>query len=52
MSKLMLVAMATAFAMISVVAPAMAAKKKSGPGLCGEFMFFDKKSKACKDKRA
>ena len=51
MLKVTLIAIATAFAAVALTAPAMAAGPKKAAGMCGTYMFFDKKSKACKDKR-
>lgn len=52
MIKVTLIAIATAFAAVALTAPAMAAGPKKKPaGMCGTYMFFDKKTKACKDKR-
>ncbi len=49
MTKIVLAAIATVFA-FSVTAPAFA-KPKAAPGKCGTYMFYDKKTKKCKDKR-
>lgn len=52
MLKVTLIAIATAFAAASLTAPAMAAAKpKAAAGKCGTYMYMDKKTKACKDKR-
>lgn len=49
MKKIALTVLATAFA-VSVGAPAFAAKK-AAPGKCGTYMYYDMKTKKCKDKR-
>ena len=49
MKKIALTVLATAFATASLAAPVLAAK--ASPGKCGTYMFYDMKSKKCKDKR-
>ena len=52
MRNVILIAVAAAFAAVSIGAPAMAAgKPKNAAGMCGEFKYFDTKTKTCKDKR-
>jgi hypothetical protein len=52
MKKVAMVALLAVFAAGSMAAPVLAAKaKKAKPGMCGTFMYYDKKTKACKDKR-
>jgi hypothetical protein len=53
MRKLIVAAMTVAFAVAAAGAPAFAAKKKKAKaGMCGAYMFFDKKAKKCADARA
>jgi hypothetical protein len=53
MRKFVVAAMTVAFTVAAVGAPAFAAKKKKAKaGMCGAYMYFDKKAKKCADARS
>ena len=54
MRKIALALVTAAFAAASMAGPVLAAKhvkKKDKAGMCGEYKYYDKKSKSCADAR-